>query len=83
MSETNKCPCCPRGCDLSDPHCSRGEEYAKTGIIPQKGEGSGKSHEHDHEHEHGHHHGHGHGHDHKHKYEQEESGGQDNKTDSE
>lgn len=33
----NTCPCCPRGCDLSAPHCSRGKEYAETGIIPEGG----------------------------------------------
>lgn len=39
MSEikTNICPCCSKGCDLSAPRCSRGEEYLKTGIIPEKG----------------------------------------------
>lgn len=32
MSEKQKqCPMCPRGCDLSAPHCGRGEEYARTG----------------------------------------------------
>lgn len=40
---TNKCPCCPRGCDLSAPHCGHGEEYAKTGSLPQRPE-------HDHSH---------------------------------
>jgi hypothetical protein len=38
MSENNnsqKCPCCPRGCDLSVPSCGRGEEYARTGKIPE------------------------------------------------
>lgn len=35
---TNKCPGCPRGCDLSAPHCSRGAEYAKTGKLPENGE---------------------------------------------
>lgn len=39
MSEnkTNICPCCPRGCDLSNPRCGRGEEYLRTGIVPEKG----------------------------------------------
>lgn len=42
MTETTKyCPCCGRHCDLSAPHCGRGEEYARTGVIPQ-----GHSHEH-------------------------------------
>lgn len=41
MNESNNtkiCPVCPRGCELSSPHCSRGEEYARTGKLPQKGE---------------------------------------------
>ena len=38
MSEvkTNICPCCPRGCDLSNPRCGRGEEYLRTGVVPEK-----------------------------------------------
>lgn len=34
--KNNICPCCPKGCDLSALQCSRGEEYLKTGIIPEK-----------------------------------------------
>ena len=34
--KNNICPCCPKGCDLSAPRCSIGEEYLKTGIIPEK-----------------------------------------------
>lgn len=41
------CPCCPRACDLSTPHCHRGEEYARTGAIPSHGENH-KNHEHGH-----------------------------------
>lgn len=52
MSENNYCPCCGRHCDLSDPHCGRGEEYARTGVIPERG--NEHSHEHDHKHEHKH-----------------------------
>ncbi|MGN0342347.1 MAG: hypothetical protein ACI4DO_06095 [Roseburia sp.] len=48
--ETKTCPICPRGCDLTSPHCGRGEEYARTGILPQQ-EGE---HSHGHGHEHGH-----------------------------
>lgn len=46
MSEvkTNICPCCPKGCDLSNPRCGRGEEYLRTGIVPEKA-----SHNHHHE----------------------------------
>lgn len=46
MSETktNICPRCPRGCDLSNPRCGRGEEYLRTGIVPEKA-----SHNHHHE----------------------------------
>lgn len=52
MNENTKnCPICPRGCDLSAPHCERGAEYAKTGKAPQ-----GQVHDH------GHGHGHGYGH---------------------
>lgn len=42
MTDTTKyCPCCGRHCDLSAPHCGRGEEYARTGVIPE-----GHGHEH-------------------------------------
>ena len=34
-TKTNICPCCPKGCDLSNPRCGRGEAYVKTGIIPE------------------------------------------------
>lgn len=37
-NDTNKCPICPRGCDLSAPHCSRGKNYAPTGEMPEKNE---------------------------------------------
>ena len=40
MGNETKCPCCPRGCDLSQPGCHRGEEYARTGVIPE-GHGHG------------------------------------------
>ncbi len=59
MNDNNICPCCPKGCDLGSPRCPRGEEYARTGTAPSKGEG----HE-NHEHYHGHH---GHGEHHSHK----------------
>lgn len=37
MNEHAKiCPICPRGCDLSSPHCERGAEYTKTGNLPQE-----------------------------------------------
>ncbi|MGN1097372.1 MAG: MarR family winged helix-turn-helix transcriptional regulator [Clostridia bacterium] len=56
MAENNngKCPCCGRNCDLSEPHCGRGEEYARTGVIPQRDPEHEHSHEHEHEHEHKH-----------------------------
>lgn len=44
-----KCPICPRSCDLSSPHCTRGEEYARTGKVLQHqehGNGSGHGQEH-------------------------------------
>lgn len=43
-----KCPICPRGCDLSDPHCGRGAEYARTGNLPQEENRHGHSHVHSH-----------------------------------
>lgn len=33
MEESKYCPCCGRHCDLNQPHCERGEEYARTGVI--------------------------------------------------
>ncbi|MGN0435755.1 MAG: hypothetical protein ACI4D8_03895 [Wujia sp.] len=48
--KTKTCPICPRGCNLTSPHCGRGEEFARTGIVPQQ---DGK-HSHGHVHEHGH-----------------------------
>ena len=36
-SKINICPCCPKGCDLSAPRCGRGEEYLRTGVIPETG----------------------------------------------
>lgn len=60
MSEnkTNICPCCPKGCDLSAPRCSRGEEYLSTGVIPEKGSRNHHGEHHHEEHRHGeHHHG--------------------------
>lgn len=47
----NVCPCCGRHCDLSAPSCERGEEFARTGVIPE-GKGHG---EHGHYDEHGSH----------------------------
>ena len=48
MSQNSKtCPICPRGCDLSAPHCGRGEEYAKTGKLPENGK---NGHKHGYEH---------------------------------
>lgn len=48
--KTNICPICPIGCDLSSPHCERGEEFAKTGMYPQQG----MQRSHGHSHPHGH-----------------------------
>lgn len=45
MLENNICPCCGRHCDLKEPHCKRGEEYAKTGKMPKQG--YGKKHDHE------------------------------------
>lgn len=41
MSEKNICPGCGRHCDLSDPHCGRGEEYRRTGKMPEQQHGKG------------------------------------------
>lgn len=35
MVENNICPCCGRHCNLNEPHCNRGKEYIRTGIIVQ------------------------------------------------
>jgi len=43
-TKTNICPCCPKGCDLSNPRCGRGEEYLRTGVVPEK-----RNHDHHHE----------------------------------
>ena len=48
MSEYNNiCPCCPKGCDLSAPHCGRGDEYLRTGVVPEKGN---RNHHEEHQH---------------------------------
>lgn len=40
MSEQNICPGCGRHCDLNEPQCKRGEEYRRTGEMPEpQGEG--------------------------------------------
>lgn len=44
MSEKNICPGCGRHCDLSEPHCGRGEEYSRTGRMPEQ---QGKRQEHE------------------------------------
>lgn len=44
MSEKNICPGCGRGCDLSEPHCSRGEAYLRTGKMPER-QGKKQDHE--------------------------------------
>ena len=42
MNKNEKnCPICPNECDLASPQCERGEDYARTGKIP---EGHGKDH---------------------------------------
>ncbi|MDD7740590.1 MAG: hypothetical protein SOT28_01185 [Fusicatenibacter sp.] len=41
METTKNCPGCSRNCELSAPHCERGVEFAKTGVLPEKhGHGS-------------------------------------------
>lgn len=39
MSEKIICPGCGRHCDLSEPHCSRGEEYRRTGKMSEQRHG--------------------------------------------
>ena len=63
--EEEFCPCCGRHCPLTDPHCERGKEYAKSGEIPAADRGEHETHEYGglHKHHDGHHHrngGHGH-----------------------
>ena len=43
MSEKNICPGCGRHCDLNEPQCKRGEEYQRTGEMPEP---HGKGHYH-------------------------------------
>lgn len=43
MEEKKYCPCCGRHCDLSEPHCGRGEEYARTGKVVGHGQDKHKS----------------------------------------
>jgi len=62
--ENKICPCCGRHCSLDNPHCERGEQYARTGVIPERdttGENDGAGHAH-----HGHRHHHEHGSEHRH-----------------
>ena len=40
MSEKNICHGCGRHCDLSNPHCGRGEEYQRTKEMPKQQHGS-------------------------------------------
>ncbi len=36
MQENTICPGCGRHCDLERPHCGRGEEYRRTGNMPER-----------------------------------------------
>ena len=36
MQENTICPGCGRHCDLERPHCGRGEEYRRTGKMPER-----------------------------------------------
>lgn len=53
--ERKTCPCCGRHCDLNEPHCDRGREFLRTGVIPERR--GGHDHNHDHDHSHGREHG--------------------------
>ena len=37
LNETTYCPGCRRHCELTNPGCPRGEEYARTGVLPERG----------------------------------------------
>lgn len=37
MIEKDTCPGCGRHCDLTNPACGRGKEFAVTGVLPQGG----------------------------------------------
>lgn len=37
MTESRVCPGCGRHCDLNEPHCKTGEEYLRTGKLPERG----------------------------------------------
>ncbi len=52
MQEKNICPGCGRHCELSEPHCGRGEEYRRTGRLPKRGQGKNWDHERRKEHYH-------------------------------
>ena len=45
MTEEKNCPGCGRHCDLEEPHCPTGEEYRRTGKLP---ENNGEGHHHHH-----------------------------------
>lgn len=42
MPKENICPGCGRHCDLNEPNCGRGEEYRRTGKMPEKRHGKGQ-----------------------------------------
>ena len=35
-NEERKCPGCRQSCSLEEPRCARGEEFARTGVLPQR-----------------------------------------------
>lgn len=39
MTENRVCPGCGRHCDLNEPHCKTGEEYLRTGKLPERAHG--------------------------------------------
>lgn len=41
MTDREICPGCGRHCNLNEPHCERGREYIKTGVMPEKKHGEG------------------------------------------
>lgn len=45
MTERSSCPGCDRHCDLNEPYCGRGEEYRRTGQMPERRHGKEHYHE--------------------------------------
>ena len=44
--KVKNCPGCSRNCELSAPHCERGKEFARTGVMPELPEHAHRGHLH-------------------------------------